>query len=83
VSYYKILEPGSYTIRGRVLYSGKETEEKEVSFSVPVPEVETKQKASNRSVIPGFEAGLTIFAIALVLLSLFMSKHKHEKRKRR
>ena len=87
VSYYKILEPGSYTIRGRVLYSGKETEEKEVSFSVPVPEVETKQNASNRSVIPGFEAGLTIVAIALVLLSLFMSKHKHEhkheKRKRR
>jgi len=77
VSYYKILEPGNYTIRGRVLYAGKETEEKEVSFSVPVPEVEELGEAKNG--IPGFEAVFAI--IALLFISIFLA-FGHKRRKR-
>ena len=69
--YYKILEPGSYEIKGRVFYSGKETAEKEVSFDVPVPEVEeeseTKTEIDYRIV-----AGLSILAIAIVAILLFL-----------
>ncbi|MCD6203777.1 MAG: hypothetical protein J7I99_05415, partial [Methanophagales archaeon] len=78
VSYYKILEPGNYTIKGRVLYAGKETEEKEVSFSVPVPEVE--ELGEDKNGIPGFEAGFAI--IALSFISIFLA-FGHKRRKRR
>ena len=77
VSYYKILEPGNYTIKGRVLYAGKETEEKEVSFSVPVPEAEELGEAKNG--IPGFEAVFAI--IALSCISIFLA-FGHKRRKR-
>ena len=77
VSYYKILKPGNYTIRGRVYYAGKETEEKEVSFSVPVPEIEGLGEDKNG--IPGFEA---VFAlIALSFISIFLA-FSHKRRKR-
>jgi len=78
VSYYKILEPGNYTIKGRVLYAGKETEEKEVSFSVPVPEVE--ELGEDKNGIPGFEAVFAI--IALSFISIFLA-FGHKRRKRR
>jgi len=77
VSYYKILEPGNYTIRGRVSYAGKETEEKEVSFSVPVPEVEESGEDKNR--IPGFEAVFAIIALSFISIFLAFS-HKRGKR---
>ena len=77
VSYYKILKPGNYTIRGRVYYAGKETEEKEVSFSVPVPEVGELGEAKNG--IPGFEAVFAI--IALSCISIFLA-FGHKRRKR-
>ena len=37
-SYYKIAMPGDYLINGTVIYEGKETEAKEVSFTVTEPE---------------------------------------------
>jgi len=74
VSYYKIMEPGSYTIRGRVLYSGKETEEKEVSFSVPVPEVE--ELGEDKNGIPGFEAVFALIALSFISIFLAFSRIK-------
>jgi len=74
VSYYKILEPGNYTIKGRVLYAGKETEEKEVSFSVPVPEVEELGEVKNG--IPGFEAVFAIIALSFISIFLAFSRIK-------
>ena len=35
ISYYKMTMPGDYLIKGTVIYEGKETEAKEVSFTVP------------------------------------------------
>ena len=84
-SYYKTLESGSYAIKGRVFYAGKETAEKVVSFDVPVPEVEIEEEIEKISEeekkgIPGFEG---VFAlIALAFISLFLS-FSHKRRKRR
>jgi len=74
VSYYKILEPGNYTIRGRVLYAGKETEEKKVSFSVPVPEV--GELGEDKNGIPGFEAVFAIIALSFISIFLAFSHIK-------
>ena len=65
--YYKITEPGSYEIKGRVFYAGKETAEKEVSFDVPEVEVEgeTETETDYRIV------ALPILAIAIVAILLF------------
>jgi hypothetical protein len=73
-SYYKVLEPGSYAIKGRVLYAGKETEEKEVSFDVPEPEVETEQ--GSKSMIPGFESIMAITALMVVLFLFKVRKRR-------
>lgn len=35
VSYLKISSPGNYQVKGRIVYSGKETEINEISFTVP------------------------------------------------
>lgn len=73
-SYYKTLESGSYAIKGRVFYAGKETAEKEVSFDVPVPEVEEESPGpaeEEKKGIPGFEA---VFALAALILVLFLFK---------
>lgn len=64
--YYKITEAGSYAIKGRVFYSGKETAEKEVSFDVPEPEVESSEE--EKKGIPGFEAVLALIAMILVFI---------------
>ncbi len=64
ISYLKITEPGDYLIKGKVIYSGKET---------PVEEVSLKAGKS----IPGFEA---IFLTAiLLLLVMFRGKKKSRK----
>ena len=75
--YYKITEPGSYTIKGRVFYSGKETAEKEVSFDVPVPVVEVEGETGTKTEIDyRIVAGLSILAIAAILLFLFIRKRR-------
>ena len=71
VDYYKITEAGSYEIKGRVFYAGKETAEKEVSFVVPQPEVESEDKKW----IPGFEAVLALTAL-IVVLFFFIRKRR-------
>lgn len=38
IAYYKIMIPGEYQIKGTVIYDGKETEGKGVSFTVPEQE---------------------------------------------
>jgi len=79
--YYKITESGSYTIKGRVFYAGKETGEKEVSFDVPDVETgtETNQSGSSNST-PGFESVSALIATALAVLFLF--DHKIRRRRR-
>jgi hypothetical protein len=81
-SYYKTLEAGSYAIKGRVFYAGKETEEKVVSFDVPEPEVEIEESPSpeeEKKEIPGFEAVLAITAMILMLFFLCCKRKKHER----
>jgi len=56
ISYLKITEPGDYLIKGKVIYSGKETPVKEVSLKV------------GKS-IPGFE-GISLIAVMLLLVML-------------
>ena len=76
-SYYKTLEPGSYAIKGRVFYAGKETAEKEVSFDVPVPEVEeTPGPEEEKNGTPGFEGVLTLTALILVLFLFKVRKRR-------
>jgi hypothetical protein len=57
-SYLKLTSPGDYIVKGKVIYSGKETAVKEFSFKVG--------KAT-----PGFEA---IYAVAVVLVLLMIRK---------
>lgn len=73
-AYYKIIESGSYTIKGRVLYAGKESEEKEVSFDVP--ELEEVGKKKKR--IPGFEGILVI--TALILVFVLRKRRRYERK---
>jgi len=75
--YYKITESGSYLIKGHVFYASKETAEKEVSFVVPVPEVEIEESSEGeeKKGIPVFEAVLTLTALILVLF-FFIHKRR-------
>jgi hypothetical protein len=63
VSYFRITIPGEYKINGLVLYEGKETEAKEVSFSVREPE-----SGDEKPEIPGFE--FLYCLIALMIISI-------------
>ena len=74
-SYYKTLEPGSYAIKGRVFYAGKETAEKEVSFDVPEPKIES-ESSEDKKWIPGFEAVLALTAMILVLFFIIRKRRK-------
>ncbi|MGP8331552.1 MAG: hypothetical protein ACT6FB_04335, partial [Methanosarcinaceae archaeon] len=56
ISYLKITETGDYLIKGKVIYSGKETPVKEVSLNV------------GKS-MPGFE-GISLIAVMLLLVML-------------
>ena len=76
--YYKIREPGSYAIKGRVFYAGKETTEKEVAFDVPVPVVEPEESAEEeeKKGIPGFEGVLALTALIVVLFFIVRKRRK-------
>jgi hypothetical protein len=52
ISYLKLTSPGDYLIKGKVIYSGKETPVKEYSFKVP--------KSA-----PGFDALYAVFVIII------------------
>ena len=64
-SYYKITIPGDYLIMGLVRYEGKETEAKDVSFTVRELEVDAKKPG-----IPGFE--FLYCLIALMIISIML-----------
>ena len=64
-SYLKLTSPGEYLIKGKVIYSGKETEIKDLSFTV----------GNNK--IPGFE-GIYLIAVMLLLV-MFRGKKKSRK----
>lgn len=81
--YYKITAPGDYKIKGYVIYSGKETQKEEVSFTVSgegdakeVAKVEKnaveekKAEEEEKTGIPRFEFVTCMIAIAIVFLLL-------------
>jgi len=68
ISYLKIISPGDYLIKGKVIYSGKETPVKDYSF-----------KISNKKSAPGFEVIYT--AVILLLGVLIMKYHIMKRRK--
>lgn len=65
VSYYKIRRSGDHLIKGAVIYDGKETEVKEVSFTVPEPKVEEEKQW-----IPGFYLLLALITIIIIFACL-------------
>jgi hypothetical protein len=52
ISYLKITSPGDYLIKGKVIYSGKETPVKEYTLKVPKS-------------LPGFDASYAVFVILI------------------
>ena len=74
-AYYKILEPGSYEITGRVLYAGKKTDGKEVAFDVPITELETKAESKGA---PGF--GAVLFMVAITVSILLFRRNTNKRR---
>ena len=66
-SYYKILSSGKYEVKGCVLYEGKETDTKEITFDV----ASTNSK-SGLFGIPGFAGSMSI--IVIILISILYKK---------
>ena len=66
-SYYKILSPGKYVVKGCVLYEGKETGTKEITFDV----ASTNSKSGIFG-IPGFAGSMSI--IVIILISIIYKK---------
>jgi len=58
ISYLKLSSAGDYVVKGKIIYGGKETQVKEVSF-----------KVKDKKLIPGFEG---IYAVAMVLVLLMI-----------
>ncbi len=75
-AYYKINEPGRYLIKGRVFYEGKETENKELPFFVPEPELRVGKGESFSGRVAGFGALSAITAIISVFLLFFKRERK-------
>ena len=75
VSYYKITIPGEYKINGLVLYEGKETEAKDVSFTVREPEGDDKKPG-----IPGFEFLYCVIALMIISIMLGALSKRRDKR---
>jgi hypothetical protein len=74
VSYYKITIPGEYKINGLVLYEGKETEAKYVSFTVREPEGNDKKPG-----IPGFEFLYCLIALMIISIMLGALSKRRDK----
>ncbi len=74
-SYYKITIPGEYKINGLVLYEGKETEAKDVSFTVREPEVDDEKRG-----IPGFEFLYCLIALMIISIMLGALSKRRDKR---
>jgi len=66
-SYYKILSPGKYEVKGCVLYEGKETGTKEITFDVA-----STNSRSGIFGIPGFAGSMSI--IVIILISILYKK---------
>ncbi|MGP8320505.1 MAG: COG1470 family protein [Methanosarcinaceae archaeon] len=66
-SYYKILSPGKYVVEGCVLYEGKETGTKEITFDVT-----STNSRSGISGIPGLSGSMSI--IVIILISILYKK---------
>jgi len=62
-SYYKIQSSGKYVVKGCVLYEGKETDTKEISFDVG------STKSKGLFGIPGF-SGLGLVLIITILFTI-------------
>jgi len=79
-AYYKIAMAGAYTIQGVVIYEGKETDAKEISFTVPEPESGSvsEEEEESKPGIPGFELVSTV--IALILISTLCISRRRAKR---
>lgn len=67
ISYLKLTSPGDYIIKGKVIFSGKETPVQEYSFKVP-----------NKTSFPGIEA----IAVIAVILAIVIPTFKFLNRKR-
>jgi len=65
-SYLKISSPGNYRVTGRVVYEGKETETKEISFAV-ADTGENNASSPNRSYALVSAAVLIVGALAFVI----------------
>lgn len=87
-SYLKLSSSGNYTVRGRIVYSGKETEAREISFSVPESKSDNSAAAkaepqawSLTGMVAGF-GGINLAAIVVVLaliLAALIVRRKYSK----
>ena len=66
-SYYKILSPGKYEVKGCVLYEGKETGTKDIAFDVA-----STDSKSGIFGIPAFTGSMSI--IVIILISILYKK---------
>lgn len=66
-SYYKLMSPGKYVVKGCVLYEGKETGTKEITFDVA-----STNSSSGISGIPGLSGSMSI--IVIILISILYKK---------
>jgi hypothetical protein len=80
-TYYKIQEHGTYTLKGRVLYSGKETAEKDISFEVPEVEAQGQPSTTASTKTPGFDEEFTLIAIVVVSIGLWARRVRRRERK--
>jgi len=79
-SYFKVQEPGLYTIKGQVNFGGKVTRMEEVSFDVVAPQVEPASSGAAetepaRSMVTGFYGRLrreTLLLLAVVALTVLL-----------
>lgn len=75
VAYYKITMPGTYTIKGVVIYDAKETDPEEVSFTVL--EEEGGGEDEEKLGIPGFDSISTLIAfIIMVVIGATLSRKR-------
>ena len=78
IAYYKITMPGAYTIKGVVIYDGKETEPEEVSFTVLEGEGGGEREGTHG--IPGFDSISTLIAFIIIIAIGGTLSRKHAKR---